>query len=370
MNQADLEILLIAALAGAACALPGCLLVLRRMSLMSDAISHSILLGVALGFLAFPDLHSPWLMICAALTGLATVLLSELIVRTRQVKEDAAIGLVFPMFFSLGVIIITRIAGDVHLDVDAVLLGELAFAPFDRWLVGSLDLGPKALVTMLGCLILNAGFIALFYKELKVSTFDAALARGMGFAPVLLGYGLMALVSVTSVGAFDAAGSVLVVALFIAPPAAAYLLTDRLSHMLLIAAGLGVAAAAGGFYAAKALDASIAGCMALMCGVLFALALLLAPQRGLIARLVLRRLQRWDFASRVLTVHLLQHEGTPAESSENAVRHMGEGLSWSARFASAVIAAGLDEELIRREGELLVLTDLGRETARQTLGGT
>ena len=120
----------------------------------------------------------------------------------------------------------------MHLDTDAVLLGELAFAPFDRVVVVGMDIGPRALYLMGGILVLNLLFIAVFYKELKLATFDAGLAAALGFVPVVIHYGLMGLVSITAVGAFDAVGSILVVALMIAPPATAYLLTDRLSRLI------------------------------------------------------------------------------------------------------------------------------------------
>src|SRR5690606_8704523 len=141
-----------------------------------------------------------------------------------------------------------RYAGNVHLDVDAVLLGELAFAPFDRVIVAGFDLGPKALWVMSAILLINLGFIATFYKELKLSTFDPALAAALGFSPVLLHYLLMSVVSVTAVGAFDAVGSILVVALIVGPPATAYLLTDRLSVLLGLSAGIGAVAGIAGYW--------------------------------------------------------------------------------------------------------------------------
>ena len=145
MNTYQLEIQLIAAVVAVACALPGVFLVLRRMAMMSDAISHTVLLGIVLGFFLVGDLGSPLLIFGAAATGVLTVVLVEVLNRTRLVKEDAAIGLVFPALFSLAVILISRYAGNVHLDMDAVLLGELAFAPFDRLVVLGTDIGPRAL---------------------------------------------------------------------------------------------------------------------------------------------------------------------------------------------------------------------------------
>jgi manganese/zinc/iron transport system permease protein len=363
----QIEIVLLALVIAAACALPGCLLVLRRMSLMSDAISHAILLGIVLGYFVAGSLDSPLLMAGAALIGVLTVALTELVIRTKQVKEDAAIGLVFPVLFSLGVILITRYFSGVHLDIDAVLVGEIAFAPFDRVHFGGHDLGPRAFWNALTMAVLNAAFIWTLYKELKVCTFDAGLAAAQGFRPTLLSYALMTLVSLTAVVAFDAVGSILVVALMIAPPATALLLTNRLSHMFFVSIAFGALAAVTGYMLAHAVDGSIAGAIAVMCGVLFGLVLLLAPERGLLSQWLLRRRQRWLFATHMLAIHLLQHEGTPAENTESAVRHMGEGLRWSDEFAKGVIAQSMDLGLITRAGEQLMLTALGRETAREVL---
>lgn len=288
----QIEIQLLAAVVAAACALPGVFLILRRMALLSDAISHSVLLGIVLAFFVVRDLGSPVLLLGAAAMGVLTVALVEMMHRTRLVREDAAIGLVFPALFSLGVILISRYAGDVHLDLDAVLLGEIAFAPFDRLVVGGRDLGPRGLWVMGSILLLNAAAIAVFYKELKLTTFDAALAAALGFSPAVVHYGFMTLVSITAVGAFDAVGSILVIALMIAPPAAAYLLTDRLSAMLLLSVLIGVSSAISGYWLAHLLDASIAGAMATMAGAHFALALLFAPEQGIVARALRRRRQR------------------------------------------------------------------------------
>lgn len=268
MSQAQFEIQLIASIVAVACALPGVFLVLRRMAMMSDAISHTVLLGIVIAFFITKSLNSPLLLIGAALTGVITVSLVELLNRTRLVREDAAIGLVFSAIFSIAVILISRFAGDVHLDTDAVLLGELAFAPFNRIRLAGIDVGPEALFTSGGILLLNILFIVLFYKELKLATFDPALAAALGVAPAVLHYALMTLVSLTAVGSFDAMGSVLVVAFMIAPPAAAYMLTDRLSRMLLYSACIGIISAVSGYWLAHGLDASIAGSMATMTGVL------------------------------------------------------------------------------------------------------
>lgn len=285
----QIEVQLIAVVIAAACAIPGVFLVLRRMAMMSDAISHTVLFGIVIGFFITQDLGSPWLFVGAVLTGVLTVSLVELLNRTQLVKQDAAIGLVFPVLFSLAVILISTFAGNIHLDTDAVIMGELAYAPFDRVVWFGVDMGPRALVVGIALVLLNLAFVTLLYKELKLATFDAGLAAAAGFVPGLLHYALMGLVSVTAVGAFDAVGSILVVALMIAPPSAAYLLTDRLPRMIGLSVLIGAGSGIAGYWLARWLDVSIAGSMATMSGVFFALVLLFAPERGLVAQARRRR---------------------------------------------------------------------------------
>jgi manganese/zinc/iron transport system permease protein len=367
MTGPQVEIQLIAAVVAAACAIPGVFLVLRKMAMMSDAISHAILPGIVAAFFLTGDLSSPLLVIAATLTGVLTVVLVEGLSRTRLVKEDAAIGLVFPALFSIGVILISRFAGNVHLDTDAVLLGELAFAPFDRFMLFGRDIGPLSLYVMGGILLINVAFITFFYKELKLATFDAGLAAALGFSPAVIHYGLMTLVSVTAVGAFDAVGSILVVALMIAPPAAAYLLTDRLWLMIVLSATIGVASAVLGYWAAHLMDASIAGSMATAAGFLFCGAFLLAPGRGLLAIARRRVRQRWEFALRMLAVHLFNHEGLPEAAEECRVDHLHDHISWEPGFAQRVVRYAERKRAVIEEEGLLRLTEEGRGIARHAV---
>jgi manganese/zinc/iron transport system permease protein len=361
------EIQLIAVVTAAACALPGAFLVLRRLAMLSDAISHAILPGIAVAFFLTESLNSPLLIIAAAGTGLLTVALIETLHRTGRVKEDAAIGLVFPVLFAIGVVLIARYASGVHLDIDAVLLGELAFAPFDRFIVGERDLGPQALWVMGSILLLNLAFLVVFYKEIKLSTFDAGLAAALGFAPAVLHYALMGLVSITAVGAFDAVGSILVVALMVAPPSTAYLLTDRLPVMLGLSAGIGAGTALVGYAAAHAADTSIAGAMATAAGLAFVIAFAFAPERGLVAQKLRRHRQRRQFAAKMLTVHLLHHDRGPEADRECRVSHLTDHLNWQDDYASLAVQAALRENYVLRSGDRLTLTPAGREHAREAM---
>lgn len=265
MNPSQ-EILLIAVLTAAGCAIPGVFLVLRKMSMSADSITHTILLGIVLAFMAVNDLSSPFLLLGAAAVGTVTVWLTELLSKTRLVSEDSATGIIFPLFFSIAVILITKYAGSAHLDTDSVLLGELAFAPFDRMVIGGVDIGAKGIYISGGLLILNTVLVSVFFKELTVVSFDPVLAAVLGFSPALVHYSLMTAASVTAVGAFEAVGSVLVTAFMIAPAAAAYLLTDNLKHMIFIAVVIGTASGVLGFHTAMLLDVSISGSMACFAG--------------------------------------------------------------------------------------------------------
>lgn len=364
IDNPQFEIMIVAALAAAACALPGTFLVLRRMSMLSDAVSHSILLGIVLAYFVTRDLNHPLLVVAAAATGVLVVVLVEALGATRLIKEDAAIGLSFPLFFSIGVILISKFAGNVHLDTDAVLLGELAFVPFNRLSIWGMDLGPSAMYELGGIVIINFMLIQRFYKELKLASFDPEFAEFSGFRPRALHYGLMVMVSITAVGAFDAVGSVLVVALMIAPPATAWLLTNRLYRMMTLGVAIGVGCSIAGYGTAHLFDVSIAGSMAFMSGVAFLLAFLFAPVRGYFPRKVAARRQKLEFAIAMLTVHLATHESAGDAADENRKEGIAHHLMWAQEMVAEVISAALERNLVTESEGLLVLTKEGYDVAR------
>ncbi len=359
----SIEIQLIAAITAAACAIPGVFLVLRKMALISDAISHSILPGIVIGFMITQDLASPWLILLAAVSGIITVVLVELIQKTGLVKEDTAIGLVFPALFSIGVILIAQNANDVHLDVDAVLLGELAFAPFDRLYYQGTDLGPKALWIISGILLLTVSLMLAFYKELKLSTFDIGLSSALGFSPVILHYGLMSVASVTTVAAFDAVGAILVVALMITPAATAYLLTTDLRKMILLSVLFGVGSALGGYWLAHLLDASISGSITTILGLMFLGVYLFAPSKGLIAVLLRQNRQRKEVSLLTFLLHLNNHDS----EEERNVAHLQEHINWRKVRAKSVLDLAVQNNMITINNELVSLTSKGLEFTEKAL---
>ena len=356
MSSAQIEIQLIASIVAIACAIPGTFLVLRKMALISDAISHSILPGLVLGFFITHDLNSPLLIVMAALSGVVTVVLVEFIQKTKLVKEDTAIGLVFPVLFSIGVIMIAKNANDVHLDTDAILLGELAFAPFDRFLVDGSDLGPKSLWIIGTILLITIGLLFAFFKELKISTFDAGLATALGFSPIMIHYGLMSVASITIVGSFDAVGAILVVALMIAPAATAYLLTDNLKRMLGLSVIFGVFSAIAGYWLAHWLDASISGSMTTILGIVFLIVYLFAPKRGLISVLYRNKQQQIEVSLLTFLLHLNNHQ----EISERHINHLNEHINWRRVKSKSVLDLALKNNMITIEKSIISLTDKGK----------
>jgi manganese/zinc/iron transport system permease protein len=356
MSSAQIEIQLIASIVAIACAIPGTFLVLRKMALISDAISHSILPGLVLGFFITHDLNSPLLIVMAAFSGLVTVVLVEFIQKTKLVKEDTAIGLVFPVLFSIGVIMIAKNANDVHLDTDAILLGELAFAPFDRLLMDGADFGPKSLWIIGTVLLITIGLLFAFFKELKISTFDAGLATALGFSPIMIHYGLMSVASITIVGSFDAVGAILVVALMIAPAATAYLLTDNLKRMLGLSVLFGVFSAIAGYWLAHWLDASISGSMTTILGIVFLLVYLFAPKRGLISVLYRNKQQQIEVSLLTFLLHLNNHQ----EVSERHINHLNEHINWRHVRSKSVLDLAIKNNMITIEKDVISLTDKGK----------
>ena len=283
------EITLIDVIVAIACALPGVFLVLRGTTMVSDAITHTVLLGIVLAFFITQDLNSPLLMIGATLVGLASVWAIEALQNTRLVSSDAAIGIIFPLFFSIAIVLITRYAGDIHLDADAVIMGELAFAPFRRLILFGIDVGPRALWTMSVILLGNGLFIYLFFKELKVTTFDAAFAASIGISPVIVHYALMTSVSLTAVGAYDSVGSILVVGFMVGPALTAYLLTHSLKKMIGLTVVFAMINSIIGVILAFSIDTTIAGMIAVVTGLTTLIVFVFSPRKGLVKASVVRR---------------------------------------------------------------------------------
>lgn len=264
------------------CALLGVFLVLKNMAMVADALSHTVLLGIVFGYFIAGDLDSPILFVGAALFGVMTVYAIEYVVNKFAIQSDAATGLVFTLLFALAIILISKYARNVHLDVDVVLSGEVVFATLNTMEIFGIQV-PISFARMFVMLVINLAFITVTYQQLKVSIFDPVYAKSIGVAVGFLNLVLMTLVSITTVVAFDTVGAILVISLMVAPALSAHLLSKRLSIMLLVALLYGVINSVLGYYVAIYFNVSISGTIAFAGFVTFLLTLLFAPN-GLIGK--------------------------------------------------------------------------------------
>lgn len=357
------DALLVLALTSAACALPGVFLLLRNLSMMADAISHTVLLGIVLAFFAIHDLSSPWLLVGAALMGVVTVLSVELLGRTKTLKIDDAIGIIFPMLFSLAVILISKYAGNVHLDTDMVLMGEVIYAGLDTVPVFGHEIAVSAL-KMGGIFLLNAAFITLFYKELKLSTFDEETARLIGMATGAIFYGLMTLISLTTVAAFDAVGSILVISFFIAPAGTALLFTKRLHYALFLAVLFGLLSSAVGYGLAVHFNASMSGMCALVNMVIYVAAVLFHP-KGVLTKRLHQAHNKTRLRQELLIIHLGTHTAQHRYSAENKVTEIAAHLRWNATEMKRVRTELERDDILTRSGDYYLLTKKGEARYRE-----
>ncbi|HEY5707375.1 MAG TPA: metal ABC transporter permease [Terrimicrobiaceae bacterium] len=256
----------------AACGLVGNFLLLRRMALVGDAISHSILPGLVVAFMIFKSTNT-WVVFAGALAaGMLTVLIIEFIHRQSRVKPDAAICIAFTTLFALGVVLMSMLesAGSFHIDADCVLYGEIAFVPLEPPVVwDGRELGPPSALRMALVLTAVALAIALFYKELLVTSFDPGLAKSLGMRTGIWHYGLMGALALVIVSAFESVGAILAVAMLIVPPMFAAQLSERLSFRLAWTVFHAALSALIGLHLSVWLNCSAAGAMVVAAAALF-----------------------------------------------------------------------------------------------------
>ncbi len=253
-DEPMLEVLFILIITAVACSLLGPMLVLRKMSMAADALSHSVLLGIVLAFVVVQSLDSIWLLIGASLFGVLTMWSVEELSRRQLVFHDEALAIVFPVFFSAAIVIITKFFRNTHLDVDIVLMGNPLFAPFIR----CFGL-PRAMVEMLLMAGANLLFLIIHYQELKISIFDPEFAKLSGIRTTGLYYVFMLLVSMTCVLAFNHVGSILVISFFTVPASFACMFTKKLSHAVAVSVIVGIVDSCFGYMLGTLWNVSISG---------------------------------------------------------------------------------------------------------------
>ncbi|NVJ87605.1 MAG: metal ABC transporter permease [Algoriphagus sp.] len=275
-DQNAFQIIFTASLIASSCGLLGVFLMLRKMAMTGDAISHAVLPGIVIGFLVSGTQRGLEVIIGAGILGILATLMIDWLRKKARVQLDASIGITFTLLFAIGIILISAFAYRVDLDQECVLYGEIAYLPIDLWITDSgISLGPRILWIAILNLVLVLGFIGLFYKELKLTSFDEKFGIVIGIPASAINLGLMSMVSYTTVSSFEAVGAILVVALLVVPPATAFLWTRQLSRLIQLTLSIGVIVSIFGYYLAYLLDSSIAGMMVTVAGILFFVSVIL-----------------------------------------------------------------------------------------------
>ncbi|RNC80547.1 MAG: iron ABC transporter [Phycisphaera sp.] len=374
---ADLFPLIACTLAAICCGLLGNFLVLRKQSLMGDAISHSVLPGLVLAFLVAAEINPSVMFAGAALAGLATVVLIEAVKKVGNVEPGAAMGVVFSIMFALGVLLIEQAAArNIDLDASCVLYGQPeslawfsappSFGDLFAWrTIGEM---PRQVMTLLAMTLLSVIFISVFFKELRIAAFDPALATSLGFSATLLHYALMIAVAGATVASFEAVGSILVIAMLVCPAASARLVSDRLLPQILWSVAFAIASGVVGYFAAIAVPAmfdrdavSIAGSMTVVAGLLFAFTAVASPTQGVLARAFRqRKLARLVALEDLLaTIYRRDEQGVGAAPAAQAE------VSLQSHRLQSVLRLARKRSLVTGELGSLALTNDGRRVAER-----
>ncbi|MAG17546.1 MAG: iron ABC transporter [Phycisphaerae bacterium] len=370
----DTWTIVIGSLCAVACALPGALLVLRRMSMMGDAISHTVLPGLAIAFLLTHSRAPLAMFIGAAVIGVATAFFIQGVQKLGKTESGASMGIVFTTLFAVGLVLMRQAVDHVDIDPDCVLYGAIETAGTTWQYITLLGVtAPRAVFVNGGAMVVNLVLIALLYKEFKISAFDPALATTLGISATLMHYLLMTMTAATAVAAFESVGSILVIAMFIVPPATAYLLTDRLAVMMVLSAVFGVLAAVFGHVAAIIVPpwfgfegTSTAGMMAVVAGLLFALVWLASPRYGVLARMYHRLVMSMHvLCEDVMGLLYRLEELTDTQPATMPVADMTQALVARAWLVRRALGSLGRQRMIRRGDLGYVLTDAGRDQARQ-----
>ncbi len=388
----DTWIVVAGALSAMSCALLGNFLVLRGLSMMGDAISHAVLPGLAMAFLLTDSRDSLPMLVGAAVVGVMTAALTQWLADLGQVEPSASMGVVFTVLFAIGLILIVRGADSVDLDPGCVLYGAIELIPLESytlwdyalrwwpsggrapaWLAVAQQVEvPRAIVTLAVVLVIDLGFVLLFYKELKVSSFDPQLSTTLGINATVMHYALVTLVAATAVAAFESVGSILVIAMLIVPGATARLLTDRLPTMIATSLIVAVLCAVWGHVAAAVVpawfgftDTNTAGMMAVVAGILFTLTVIAAPRHGVLTKLARQAAMATRIAQEDI-LGLLYRIEEWGDQTRPALRSTAISQALAARSVVTHLALWrlVQNGKIQRSDGTYRLTNTGRQWAR------
>jgi len=286
----NLWYVLMACVVAIPCSQLGSFLMLRRMSLIGDAISHSVLPGIVIAFILVRDVESPWILVGATAAGLLVTYLIELIHQKTRVKQDAAIGIAFTALFALGVLLVGLFANRVHIDAECIVYGELTdITHYSEVAIPGIGVGvPMPLVTSSVVMLITLALIIVFFRVLLLTSFDSELAASLGYKPQLAQHVLMGVLSMVVVNSFSSVGAILVIALLIIPAASAYLCTYRLWLMMVLSGVHAILSSILGFYVYEMLNCGYAAAMVVSGVALFLLAWVFGPRDGLFWKLLKR----------------------------------------------------------------------------------
>lgn len=361
MSLLDYQTLFIAVTIGMSASLLGVFLVLRKLAMMVDAISHTIILGIVFAYLVTNDLNSPLVIIGATLMGVLTSFLIEWLIKTKRVAADAATGTIFPLLFSIAIIILSTSLKYVHLDAH-VVTGNLEFSAFEQLNLFGQDIGARALYIGIFILVVVVLFIKIFFKELKIISFDSVLALSLGIFPSVIHYLFMMLVSLATVQAFNVVGVVMVLALMIGPPATALLFSKGLKQALCYAVTISIINTAGGYFIAMFVfngDVNIASVISTLTLITFLLVWVFEPKKGLITKLIYQAKRKSSYELAALMLHIANHSDKLDFKEELHETKISKHLMWQKTKIDKYIHQGMRLGYIEMKNSILYLTDKG-----------
>jgi len=345
--DAQTETILIVCLTSVACAIPGVFIVLRGMSTLSNSVNYPVLFGMAAALFFVQSAGSPVIVLMAGLLGAVVIMLTEKILKTGIIKRDAAAAVAaYPFFFSIAVIFIFLFPLQTHTDIEAALLGELAFARFRRLEALGYDLGPVAFWQSGGLALVNIILAVIFYKELKLAVFDYGYAAAAGFTPKRVIYGVVLILSFTSAVSYEITGSVMTAGFIVGPAIIASYFTKDLWKLLFLSPLVGVISCLFGYNTAYLFDTSIAGTIVSVMGGFLLLSFWFAPDTGAIAKVLIKRRAKIELSVNLLLVHLWQHEILGNAAEKNAADAVSPYLNWNSDFTDTVVKQCMDRQLL------------------------
>lgn len=352
LSSFEIDLFCILVLCSLSLANLGVFLILKKASMVIDAISHTVLLGIVLAYLIVKDLNSPFLIVGATLIGILTVYLIEFINKNSKISKDSAIGITFTFFFSLAIIIISTLIRDIHIDTDAVFKGNIELAHISQ------------LYKIIPVLILNLFFVIIFYKELKLFVFDPSLFNILGFSSVLVNYLLMTLVSLTTVIAFDIVGSIMTIVCVIGPAATAILLSKKLLTCWGLSLWLSFISTSLGYFLGIILDLNVSGMISVIILGIFLIVLFFEPKNGIISKIF----KNYFHKKSLILINLLMHlENNLIQKKNNYLQNIKNDLKWTEQTFHTCLKKAIKEKYVIQENNQLTLTNLGRKYLYQKI---